>query len=86
MNPMEPEYARAKRLYRTLDANGKSEIDAWIQRAKVGFYDTGRPYHTAVPCPVIRGISQRTMFALLYVAMDYDQRTSPPHTPPLSPR
>lgn len=80
------EYERAKKVYRRLSPENQTQIDHWIRVVKETFYDYGRPYYTHLQCPSIRGISQRSIFSLLYIAMDYDQVSSPPHTPPLSPR
>jgi hypothetical protein len=69
--------------YRTLSAFHRAQVERWIQDAKMTFYDHGRPYGTRLQPPSgIPRLSARSMFELLYLAMDKDQTRSPPHTPP----
>jgi hypothetical protein len=71
-----------KTRYHELSLNHRALIDDWIQRAKMTFYDHGRPYHTTLRPPSgIPRMSARSMFELLYLAMDEDQTSSPPQTP-----
>jgi hypothetical protein len=66
--------------FKTLSDKDKAVINAWILKAKEHFYDN-RPYGNFIPAPRITGFSSRMMYELLWREMDYDQTSSPPHTP-----
>lgn len=73
-------YTKARELYNKLSFDNKEKINKWLEKSKETFYDN-RPFGTRIPPPHISGISQRSMFNLLYGEMQYDQISSPPHTP-----
>ena len=75
--------ALIKKRYYALSPPHRTQVDRWIQHVKMTFYDNGRPYHTTLQPPSnIPRLSARSMFELLYLTMEEDQTSSPPHTPP----
>jgi len=73
-------YNKSRIIYNKLSYDNKEKINKWLQKSKETFYEN-RPFGTRIYPPHIGGISHRSMFNLLYGEMQYDQISSPPHTP-----
>lgn len=73
-------YERARIKYNQLSNEDKKAIDKWLKKSKESFYDN-RPFATRIRPPMLLRISDTYMFNILYGEMQYDQISSPPHTP-----